>query len=101
MHKIELGGRIQTALLDSFPHCNAMILKKHTREIVASNKFAQEKGAIPGQTCFATCALRDDSCPFCLAPKLWKSNEPQSIEVEYQGKWYDRRWAPLSEDLYV
>ena len=45
MHKIETGDHMQTALLDSFPHCNAMILKKHTREIVASNKFAQGKGA--------------------------------------------------------
>lgn len=101
MHKIGIEGCMQSALLDNGPNCNAMVLKKHTREIVASNKFAQENGAIPGQTCFATCALRDDSCPFCLAPKLWENDEPQSIEVEHKGRWYDGRWVPLSEDLYV
>ena len=51
------------SLLDGIPGCIAMVLKKDTREIVASNKFAREVGAVPGQTCYKTCAIRDDSCP--------------------------------------
>ena len=78
-----------------------MIFKKGTREIVASNKLAREVGAVPGRTCFKTCAMRDDNCPFCLAPKLWTTGQSQRLEVEYRGTWYEGIWAPLSEDLYV
>ena len=45
--------------------------------------------------------MRDDDCPFCLAPQLWKADQPQRLEVEYRGTWYEGIWAPLSEDLYV
>ncbi|MCP4711331.1 MAG: PAS domain S-box protein, partial [Planctomycetes bacterium] len=58
-------------------------------------------GAVPGETCFHTCAGRDDTCPFCLAPKLWETNEPQQVEVEYRGTHYEGRWVPLTDDLYV
>ena len=93
--------RMRTTLLDNIPGCIALILKKGTREIVASNRFAREFGAVPGQTCFKTCAMRDDNCPFCLAPKLWTTGQSQRREVEYRGTWYEGIWAPLSEDLYV
>jgi len=97
----EEDARLQAALLDNIPGCIALIVKKNTREIVASNRFAREIGAVPGQTCFKTCASRDDQCPFCLAPKVWATGEGQQIEVEYRGTWYEGIWAPLSEDLYV
>jgi PAS domain S-box-containing protein len=93
--------RMRTILLDNIPGCIALILKKGTREIVASNKFAQELGAVPGQTCFGTCAMRDDICPFCLAPELWTTGQSQKVEVEHNGTWYEGIWEPLSEDLYV
>jgi two-component system cell cycle sensor histidine kinase/response regulator CckA len=98
---LEEETRLQTALLDNIPGCIALILRKDTREIVASNRFAREIGAVPGQTCFQTCAQRDDHCPFCLAPKLWATGQSQRIEVEYRGTWYEGTWVPLSEDLYV
>lgn len=98
---LKVESRMLMELLDNIPGCIALILKKGTREIVASNKLARESGAIPGQTCFRKCAQRDDSCPFCLAPKLWKTGRRQKLEVEYRGKWYEGIWAPLSEDLYV
>jgi diguanylate cyclase (GGDEF)-like protein/PAS domain S-box-containing protein len=98
---LEEETRLRTALLDNIPGCIALILKKDTREIVASNKFARELGAVPGQTCFNTCAMRDDNCPFCLAPKLWATGRLQRIEVEYRGTWYEGIWAPFSEDSYV
>jgi two-component system cell cycle sensor histidine kinase/response regulator CckA len=98
---LEEESRLQTALLDNIPGCIALILRKDTREIVASNRFARELGAVPGQTCFRTCAKRDDECPFCLAPELWATGQSQRIEVEYRGTWYEGTWVPLSEDLYV
>ncbi|HDY65829.1 MAG TPA: PAS domain S-box protein [Phycisphaerae bacterium] len=99
--KLETESRMRETLLDGIPGCIALILKKSTREIVASNRFAKELGAVPGQVCFKTCAMRDDACPFCLAPELWKTDQPQRLEVEYRGTWYEGIWVPLSEDLYV
>lgn len=95
----EAGLRI--ALLDNIPGCVAFILKKDTREIVASNKMAHEIGALPGLTCYQTSAERDDPCPFCQAPAMWETGELQRIEVEYRNTWYEGIWAPLSENLYV
>ncbi len=95
----EAGLRV--ALLDNIPGCIALILKKDTREIVASNRMAHETGALPGLTCYQTCAERDDPCPFCQAPKMWETGEVQRLEVEYRGTWYEGIWAPLSEDHYV
>lgn len=87
-------------LLDNFP-CIALILKKGTREIVASNQAAKQIGAVPGKTCYETCTQRDDNCPFCLAPELWATGEPQRLEVEYYSTYYECIWVPLTEDLYV
>ena len=95
----EAGLRV--ALLDKIPGCFAFILKKDTREIVASNRMAQEMGALPGLTCYRTCAERDDPCPFCQAPKMWETGAVQRLEVEYRGTWYEGIWAPLSKKYYV
>ena len=91
----------QLALLDNIPGCIAMVIRKGNREIVASNRFARDIGAVPGRTCFSTCAARDDPCPFCLAPELWATGQPQRIEVEYREKWYEGIWTPLTDELYV
>ena len=98
---LEKDFRMRETLLDNIPGCSALIIKKGSREIVASNKFAQDLGAVPGLTCFKTSAKRDDSCPFCLAPQLWATDQLQRLEVEYRGTWYEGIWVPLSEDLYV
>ena len=91
---------MRDTLLDNLP-CVAMVLKKETREIVASNEVAKKIGAFPGKTCYGTCVNRSDSCPFCLAPELWATNEPRQLEVEYEGVYYEGIWVPLTEDLYV
>jgi signal transduction histidine kinase len=78
-----------------------MILKKGTREIVASNEAAKKIGAVPGKTCYETCADRDDPCPFCHAPEVWATNEPGRVEVLYEGTYYEGIWVPLTEELYV
>ncbi len=88
-------------LLDDIPGYLALVLKKDTREIVASNKAATRAGAVPGKTCFGTSAMRNAPCPFCKADEMWKTGETQNIEVEYRGKWYEGHWAPLSDDLYM
>jgi hypothetical protein len=68
---------LQATLLDNIPGCIALILKKDTREIVASNRLARELGAAPGETCFGACVSRESACPFCLAPELWATGQPQ------------------------
>ena len=91
---------LRNTLLDNLP-CTALILEKKTRKIVASNKIAQEAGAIPREICHKICANRAVPCTFCLAPKLWETNETQTLEVEYEGKHYRGIWMPYNEDLYV
>ena len=92
---------LMTALLDNIPNCFAMILEKHTRRIVASNRTAQKRGAVPGRYCFRTIGVRDDPCPFCRAPGFWASGQKQHIRVKYNNRWYEGTWAPFTEDLYV
>ncbi len=88
-------------LLDNIPGCIALILKKGSREIVASNKLAKELGAVPGRSCFRTCLMQDRDCPWCLAHKLWETGQSQKSEFESNGIWYEAIWEPFSEDLYV
>jgi len=99
MLKAELSMRM--TLIDNIPDCIALILRKGTREIVASNKFAQQAGAVPGKTCCETCGTGGTSCLWCLAPKLWETGQHQKKEIEYMGKWYEGIWVPLTDDLYV
>ena len=87
-------------LLDNIP-CVAMILEKKTRRIIFSNKLAHVQGAVPGKTCYSTCASRSTPCTFCLASKLWETGQPQSLEVEYEGKYYHGIWVPYNENHYV
>lgn len=87
-------------LLDNLP-CIALILKKGTREIVASNNAAYAVGATPGATCYGTCAGREDACEFCGAPDVWETSEAKDIEVEHEGVWSHGIWVSLDDDLYV
>ncbi|HEY9073486.1 MAG TPA: PAS domain-containing protein, partial [Desulfobaccales bacterium] len=86
--------------LDNLP-CVALLLRPSTREIVASNPAAVKVGAVPGTTCFATWGQRDNPCPWCLAPELWKTGKAQHLEVEADGVVWDAYWAPVGPDLYM
>ena len=97
---LKLESLMRDTLLDNLP-CVALILEKESREIVACNKAAKQIGAVPGKTCYQACAQRDDICPFCRAPELWSTNEPQHIEVKYGETYYEGIWVPLTQDLYV
>jgi PAS domain S-box-containing protein len=91
---------LNQTLLDAFP-CVALLLRPSTREIVASNRYAAEVGAVPGKRCYATWAKRDAPCSFCLAPTLWATGKAQHLEVEYSGVVWDAHWLPVSDDLYM
>jgi PAS domain S-box-containing protein len=93
--------RMRKTLLDNIPSCLAMIVKKGTREIVASNTAAQEIGAVAGVTCYSTCSQRDDPCPWCLGPECWATDQYRRLEIEYRSSHYEGIWLPLTEDLYV
>lgn len=90
----------QSMLMDNLPVIT-LILKKHTREIVTFNKLAQERGAVVGKTCHESLVSCGQRCPFCLASELWESNEPQVIEAEYKGKYWEGHWVPYTDDLYI
>jgi signal transduction histidine kinase/CheY-like chemotaxis protein len=92
--------QLNQILLDSLP-CVAMLLRPHTREIVASNEAAAQLGAVPGAFCYATFGRRQDPCPFCLAPAVWETGRAHSLEVEALGVVWDAHWIPLQEDLYL
>ena len=93
-------SQMRSLLLDNLP-CIAMVLRKGTREIIASNQMARRLGAVPGRTCHETIAERGDSCPFCLAPEVWGTGQTRRLEVEYGDKHYEVIRVPLSEDEYV
>ena len=86
--------------LDRLPPL-AMLLRPKTREIVACNKTGEDVGALPGKTCFATWGQSDKPCPWCLAPKLWSTGEPQHLVIEGVGRVWDAYWIPISDDLYL
>ena len=97
---LETKPGMRDVLLDNLPGI-ALILKKGTREIVASNLSAKHADAVPGKKCFETVARRNAPCPFCLAPQLWSTDNPQQKEVENRGKYFKGIWVPLNEELYV
>jgi len=93
-------ARLNQTLIDRMP-CVSLLLRPHTREIVASNEQAVKVGAVPGAQCFTTWGQREDPCPWCLAPKLWETGEAQHLEVEALGIVFDAYWIPISSDLYM
>lgn len=91
---------LNQVLLDSLP-CVALLLRPHTREIVASNRAGHEIGAIPGRKCFSTWVKRKDPCPWCLAPVVWEKDEAQHQIVKTPETVWDAHWIPVSQDLYM
>lgn len=79
----------------------ALVLKKQTREIVACNKLALEAGAVVGKTCFETLTQCNQICPFCKAPDLWDTGKEQNVRPEYIGRFWEGKWLPFSDDLYI
>jgi len=91
---------LNQVLLDSLP-CVALLLRPHTREIVASNRAAYEIGSSPGTRCFSTWGKRKEPCPWCLAPVVWEKGEAQHQIVETPETVWDAHWIPVAQDLYM
>ncbi|HDZ21112.1 hypothetical protein LCGC14_0094440 [marine sediment metagenome] len=98
----ELRNRahINQMLLDSLP-CVALLLRPITREIVACSQAALDAGAEVGKTCWATWRKLEQPCPWCLAPDLWATGDPQHRELEASDVVWDAHWVPVSEELYL
>lgn len=91
---------LSRAFLESMPSV-ALLLRPQTREIVASNRQAQEVGAVPGTICYGTWTQRQSAYPWCLAPEVWNTGESRHLEVEYEGIVWDAYWVPIEKDLYL
>jgi PAS domain-containing protein len=63
--------------------------------------LALDLGAVIGKTCYETLTHCEHNCPFCLANKLWETNESQKTEAEYLGRYWEGRWVPFTDDLYI
>lgn len=98
--KAKESEQLRMKLLDNLPVVT-LILKHHSREIVACNKAALDMGAVVGKTCYESLTQCEHSCPFCLAPKLWETNESQITEAAYIGKHWEGRWIPFTDELYI
>jgi PAS domain-containing protein len=98
----QLSGKnnLNQIILDNMP-CVALLVRPSTREIVASNQAARKFGALPGTKCFATLGQQETPCPWCLAPTLWETGEPQHMEVETSGIFWDAYWVPVGPELYM
>ena len=90
---------LNSIFIDQMP-CATLLLRPGTREIVASNKFAAEVGAVPGKICHSELFQREDPCPWCCAPVVWETGKAQNLEVETEGVVWDVHWIPVTEDLY-
>jgi len=89
--------RLNRAFLDALP-CVAMLLRPD-REVVLSNRAAENVRAVPGRRCYATFGKRSDPCPWCLAPAALATGEEQHIEIEAIGSVWDAHWVPVGPDL--
>ena len=91
---------LQQIFLDNLPAAT-MLLRTHTREIIACNKAGEKVGAIPGKTCYETWGQRDSPCPWCVAPKLWETGKAQHLQPFGVDRYWDAHWVPVSDDMYL
>jgi signal transduction histidine kinase len=85
-------------LLDSMP-CIALLMRPHSREIVAFNRAARDAGAAEGKTCFQTCFQGSEACSWCLAPQVWSDGQDRHVQVEHKGTFWEAHWRAVSDDL--
>ncbi len=97
---LESELKMRQLFMDALP-CVAMLLRYHTREIVASNKAAKAVGAVPGKCCHAAWLKKESPCSWCLAPKLWQGGEAQHAQFWAEDTHWDAYWIPVAEDLYL
>lgn len=98
--ELKRENKLRQVFLDSLPPV-AMLLRTHTREIVACNKAGEEVGAVSGKTCYETWGQRSTPCPWCRAPEVWKTGKTQHFQTYGVGRYWDAYWVPVSDDLYL
>lgn len=98
--KARTAAHLNQVLLNAMPSV-AMLVKSHSREVVACNENAARAGVVPGRRCFEGWGDLDTPCPGCLAPQLWKTGQAQHRQVTESDRVWDTRWVPVSEDLYM
>ncbi|MFX1277086.1 MAG: PAS domain S-box protein [Promethearchaeota archaeon] len=95
-----LKDKLARILLDNI-HCIALLLQRETREIIATNRYGLEAGAVVGKTCYESWCKHEEPCSWCLAPELWQTGKDQNIEVNDSGTIWDAYWIPITENLYL
>jgi PAS domain S-box-containing protein len=93
-------ARLNRIILDAMPNV-AMLIRPHTREVVACNERAAQAGVAPGKRCFEAWSGKDEPCSLCRAPLVWKTGRPQQCEVEERDLVWDAHWVPVSDNLYM
>lgn len=93
-------ARLRQLFMDALP-CVALLLRRGTREIVASNQAAVAIGAVPGKKCYKTFGKSEHPCPWCLAPRLWETGQKQNDQFWGLNIYWDAYWLPASDDLYL
>lgn len=98
---LEEEANLRNVLLDNIPNCFALVLKKNSFEIVASNKPARDIGAVQGKKCYEVFNKKNDNCSCCKAFELFEINKPLKLEVQHNGSWKHLIWAPLNKNMFI
>ncbi len=104
LNDVEKKSRVNSFLARLFMEsmsCIVLLLKPGTREIVMSNQKGIEVGALPGKHCYETWGQRKNPCPWCLAPKVWETGEPQHSIINALGTIWEANWVAIRKDLYL
>lgn len=91
---------LQQLLLDNFPGV-VVLLRKKTREVVASNSAGKNTGVVCGATCYQTWGQSQNPCPWCRAQELWKTGKEQHTIIDAGDQVFEAHWVPVTEDLYM
>ena len=85
---------------DAFPHL--VLLLERDRTIVASNRVAKQRGAVPGLKCYEW-AGAEAIHPTCKGNVALNQQDAQRNVANYQGRVLDSYWLPVggSPDLML
>jgi PAS domain S-box-containing protein len=94
--------RLRQLFLDALPGV-ALLTRYGTREVIAANRTAMDRGGlILGLPCYVSLLQEDVPCPWCLAPRLWETGEAQRCRFFLHGIHWDAHWIPIEgEQLYL
>jgi PAS domain S-box-containing protein len=98
--KLEDELSLRQHFMDGLPGL-AFLIRYDTHEIISANKTAINEGILISQPCY-TWFGKHSPCPWCLAPRLWETREPQNCRFFYKDKYWNAHWVPINGDqLYL